>query len=127
MNITKYAITALRTLLVTLSFIVTAHALADDNTSAGAEDKTEQKTKNVINKTEQVSSNAWITTKVKAALIKDKLTKAHEIDVDTDSNGVVTLTGNVESQAAIDQAVSLAKKVKGVTQVNSDKLAVGAY
>ena len=46
------------------------------------------------------------------------------IDVDT-KNGVVTLTGTVESQAEADKAVSVAKGIRGVTNVKS-KLKVGS-
>jgi hypothetical protein len=42
--------------------------------------------------------------------------KAHEIDVTT-NGGVVTLTGEVESNAARQQAVRLARETQGVTSV----------
>lgn len=60
-----------------------------------------------------------ITTKVKAALIEDPLTKALEIKVKT-FKGEVQLSGFVSSRAAADRAVELARGVKGVTSVKDD-------
>ncbi|HSI38164.1 MAG TPA: BON domain-containing protein [Methylotenera sp.] len=64
--------------------------------------------------------DAVITTKVKAEFAKDKTVSASDIKVDTDSNGLVQLSGNAKSQAEADQAVKIAKSVKGVTGVKSD-------
>lgn len=63
--------------------------------------------------------DTWITTKVKAALIKDPVTKATEINVET-FKGTVQLSGFVESKDAMNQAVTLAENIKGVTSVNND-------
>lgn len=64
--------------------------------------------------------DAVITTKVKAEFAKDKTVSASDIKVDTDSNGLVQLSGTAKSQAEVDQAVKIAKNVKGVTAVKSD-------
>lgn len=61
-----------------------------------------------------------ITTKVKAKLAKEKASSLVKIKVDTDKNGMVSLSGTARSQAAADKAVSLARSVKGVTSVESD-------
>ena len=61
-----------------------------------------------------------ITAKVKAAFSKDKTVRATDISVETDSNGLVQLTGNAKSRAEADKAVQLTKKVKGVTAVKDD-------
>jgi len=61
-----------------------------------------------------------ITAKVKAAFAKDKTVSATDISVETDSNGLVQLTGNAKSRAEADKAVQLTKKVKGVTAVKDD-------
>jgi osmotically-inducible protein OsmY len=70
------------------------------------------------------TGDAWITTKIKAEFAKDKLVGATRIHVDTDK-GVVKLTGNAKSKAEADQAVALAKNIKGVTDVKND-IQVGA-
>jgi hypothetical protein len=64
--------------------------------------------------------DAVITTKVKAEFAKDKTVSASDIKVDTDSNGLVQLSGTAKTQAEADQAVKIAKHVKGVTAVKSD-------
>jgi len=63
--------------------------------------------------------DAWITTKVKATLAEDPLTKAYQINVET-FKGVVQLSGFVATQAEVTQAVALARGVKGVVSVKSD-------
>jgi len=60
--------------------------------------------------------DALITAKVKAKLIEDPVTKARKIDVDT-VNGIVTLTGVVESEKEIERAIEIAKSVPGVKKV----------
>src|SRR5450631_2057295 len=61
-----------------------------------------------------------ITTKVKTKLAADHLTSLGRIHVDTDQNGVVWLSGTARSQAAIDQAVSLARGTEHVKSVHND-------
>ncbi|RUM87310.1 MAG: BON domain-containing protein [Thermodesulfatator sp.] len=60
--------------------------------------------------------DATITTKVKLALLRDPVTKARKIDVDT-VNGVVTLTGAVETEAERRRAEEVARSVSGVRAV----------
>lgn len=64
--------------------------------------------------------DAVITTKVKAEFAKDKGVSASNIKVETDSNGLVQLSGIAKSKAEAEQAVNLAKNVKGVTSVKND-------
>lgn len=61
-----------------------------------------------------------ITTKVKAAFAKDKVVSATDISVETDSNGLVELSGTAKTQAEADKAVKIAKSVKGVTSVKNE-------
>ncbi len=61
-------------------------------------------------------TDAGITTKVKSKLAADSTVKASQIDVDT-KNKVVTLNGTVDSQAAKDQAISIARGTAGVADV----------
>jgi len=61
-------------------------------------------------------SDSGITAKIKTQYAADTTVQAHEINVDT-KNHVVTLTGTVDTQAAKDKAVSLARETKGVTDV----------
>jgi hyperosmotically inducible protein len=62
------------------------------------------------------STNAGLTSKIKTKMAADPVVKAHQIDVDS-NNGVVTLTGNIDSQDAKDRALQIAKETKGVVEV----------
>ena len=63
-------------------------------------------------------NDAEITTKVKAAIFAEPGLKTLQISVDT-VNGVVTLTGSVDSQANSDRAQALAGAVDGVSRVEN--------
>lgn len=63
--------------------------------------------------------DAVITTKVKAAIFDDPMTKLLEVKVKT-FKGEVQLSGFVSSQAAANRAVELARGVNGVTAVKND-------
>jgi hyperosmotically inducible protein len=65
-----------------------------------------------------------VTTKVKAALVGNPDTKARQINVDT-SNGVVTLTGTVDSSTAKMSAESTARNVNGVSAVENHLMVSG--
>lgn len=60
-----------------------------------------------------------ITAKVKTALLQEQSLKSFEIRVET-FKGRVQLSGFVSTQAQIDKAVSIARKVKGVVEVKND-------
>jgi hyperosmotically inducible protein len=62
------------------------------------------------------ATDPGITTKVKSQLAADDTVKAYQIDVDT-RDKVVTLSGNVESQAAKDRAGEIARATTGVVDV----------
>ncbi|MGJ0484135.1 MAG: BON domain-containing protein [Methylomicrobium sp.] len=59
-----------------------------------------------------------LTTKVKASILGDARVKFLQVHVET-FKGIVQLSGFVDSQAAAEQAVHLARTVKGVKQVNN--------
>ncbi len=59
------------------------------------------------------------TSRVKAALFNEPSLKSFEIQVET-FKGRVQLSGFVSTQAQIDKAVELARKVPGVAQVTND-------
>jgi hyperosmotically inducible protein len=60
-----------------------------------------------------------ITTKVKSALLADDTVKGLDINVDT-AQGVVRLSGMVDSQAQVDMATQIARSVEGVQDVQSE-------
>lgn len=72
----------------------------------------------------QAIADTLITAKIKGVYLRDKIftdenIAAMAIKVDT-VHGVVTLTGTVDSKTQADNAVSLARSVKGVMEVKSD-------
>lgn len=68
------------------------------------------------------ASDPGVTTAVKSKFAADDTVKAYQIDVDT-QDGVVTLSGAVETQMAKDRAVQLARETDGVARVE-DRLVV---
>lgn len=69
-----------------------------------------------------VDADWWTTTKVQAKFFADTGVKGRNINVDT-NDGVVALRGEVDSAAAKERAVTLARQVDGVARVD-DQLTV---
>ena len=65
-------------------------------------------------------SDTVITTKVKAAFAKDEIVEALDISVDTDSDGLVELSGTANTEAEAERAVKITKAVEGVTAVKNN-------
>lgn len=74
---------------------------------------------------QQPMGDTWITTKVKAEMLATEDVSGLEVSVET-VNGVVHLSGDVDTQAEIDRAVAVAEGIEGVTRVDSSKLKVRA-
>lgn len=71
-----------------------------------------------------IAEDASITARVKTKILADTMVSGLKIDVDTLS-GEVYLTGdNMDTQAAIDQAMKLARETDGVKKVVS-RMAIG--
>jgi len=60
-----------------------------------------------------------ITTKIKAEILGDPLLKVSQINVTT-TNGVVKLSGVVDSQQSINRAIEIARSHKNVKSVEND-------
>ncbi|MGB5103483.1 MAG: BON domain-containing protein [Steroidobacteraceae bacterium] len=67
----------------------------------------------------QVIDDGAMTGMVKAKLIEDTMTKAHQINVET-QKGVVQLAGFVDSAAAKARAGEIARSVDGVVEVRNE-------
>ena len=67
----------------------------------------------------RVVDDSVITGKVKAALVADPTTKAHQISVET-FQGVVQLSGFVDTTEARSRATQVAQQVEGVKNVKND-------
>jgi hyperosmotically inducible protein len=67
----------------------------------------------------QAVDDATITASVKTKLAAEKLSTLMKVDVDT-RHGIVTLTGDVDSEATRQRAVEVARGVQGVRDVVSN-------
>ncbi len=92
-------------------------ALADDpaTTSSTTTVTTQQPT------SEQPGTDTWITAKVKSELAMTKGVTSADISVTT-TNGIVALSGMLDTKAQVDKAVACAEGVKGVHNVDSSAL-----
>lgn len=66
-------------------------------------------------------SDSWITTKVKSTLLYSSNVKGTDIEVNT-TDGVVTLSGKLDTGAERALAIELAKNVRGVKSVQAKTL-----
>jgi hyperosmotically inducible protein len=87
---------------------VSSAAFADDSTMSA-------------DKSQQPVTDTWITTKVKSELATTEGIKSGDISVTT-KNGIVVLSGVVNSKAQAQKAVAVAKAVKGVHDVDAAAL-----
>ena len=62
--------------------------------------------------------DAVITSGVKSALLGDEAIKSFDLQVET-RKGIVQLSGFVDSQAQIDQALAITRSVAGVTEIEN--------
>jgi hyperosmotically inducible protein len=69
----------------------------------------------------QPVSDSWITTKVKTELASTGGVKSTDVSVTT-VNGVVTLTGVLASDLAVQKAVAATQSVRGVKKVDASGL-----
>lgn len=98
---------------------VTAGCDRNDQSAERAGRKIDQATAEVKEQAANVGDkidDATITAKVKTALIGEPDLEALKIDVDT-ADGVVTLSGTVDSRNKVNRAVQVAQAVQGVRSV----------
>ncbi len=92
-----------------------------DQAAESAGKKVEKAGEAVVEKVEKAGEymdDSAITAKVKAEILSDPLLKVSQISVTT-TNGVVKLSGTVDSQQSIDRAVEIARSVKDVKSVEN--------
>lgn len=93
-----------------------------DQATENAEKKIEDAKESVIDKSETAGEyidDSVITLKVKAAILNDSLLKASQIEVTT-VNGIVKLSGRVDSEQSIGRAMEVANSQKNVKSVQTD-------
>lgn len=95
----------------------------DSSKSKAADDPKQSSDISSSSGSDQVIADTWITTKVKSTYIYSSNIEGANISVDT-VNGVVTLSGEVNSGAEKALAIEFAKNIRGVNSVNSKDLLV---
>ena len=103
-------------LITTLIFGAAVQAADNSSTAAQANANTTSDDQSA-----QPGTDGWITTKVKAQLMTTKGIPSTDISVTT-TNGVVTLSGVVDTKAQVQKSIAVAKAVKGVHRVDSTAL-----
>lgn len=96
-------------LLSTLALFAAAPARADDEKSYGSERRMDKGGKH---------PDAWITTKVKSALLYHPNVRGRKTEVET-KDGVVILRGEAENQAQRELASEYANGIEGVRRVDN--------
>lgn len=89
--------------------------------ASGPNEKQHPASNTAATESQQPVGDTWITTKVKSELLADSDVKGTDINVST-KNGVVTLAGVLDNQMAIDKAITIAKGIKGVSDVDTRAL-----
>jgi osmotically-inducible protein OsmY len=79
--------------------------------------------KSTTGDTGQAIADTWITTKVKSTFMYSNNVHSSDISVST-RNGIVTLTGKVDSAVEKALAIKLAQNVRGVKSVDSSNLII---
>ncbi len=72
---------------------------------------------------DNVVKDSVITSKIKSKMVADPDVSALNVNVET-NNGVVTLSGNVKTDAEASKAVEIAESTTGVKDVNTSQLTV---
>ena len=116
MNTTKLSKTLIASSMA--GALVFAGAAAAQETADRSERTTAANTES-----NQPMSDTWITTKVKAELATADGVKSTRVSVET-NDGVVTLTGVLPTQTAVQKAETVARAVKGVKKVDAAGLKV---
>jgi hyperosmotically inducible periplasmic protein len=116
-----------------LAFVLGSAGCQKDGTAEKAGEKIDQAAESagesiekageaVVEKAEKVGEymdDSAITAKIKAEILSDPLLKVFQIDVTT-TNGVVRLSGTVDSKQSIDRAMEIARSVSNVKSVEND-------
>ena len=112
--------------VVTLSGFVESQAQAEEavKVAKGVEGVTSVSDKLHVRDSKETSVKGYagdtaITSEVKAKLLADDIVQSRKVKVET-TDGVVQLSGTVESQAQSDRAESIAKAIDGVKSVKND-------
>ena len=99
--------------LLTIASLSAAVVMPMATYAAGDMDKDRSSPKEFV-------KDSAITLKIKADMARDPIVSATHIKVDTDNDGVVTLSGTAKSMEEAQRAAAIAQGTKGVVSVNSE-------
>jgi hyperosmotically inducible periplasmic protein len=108
--------------IIILGALITTAPSAVQSQTTKVESKVEQakdKTKSATGEAKAAVNDSWITSKTKMALYADERVKGTQVSVAT-TDGVVRLSGKVDSQEAKAAAADVAKGIEGVKSVRND-------
>lgn len=88
---------------------------------AFAENTVKESVSHAATNVKEASSDTWITSKVKSTYLADSAISGLDIKVET-NDGVVSLSGEVTTEAERKLAIQRAQEIKGVKSVAADGL-----
>lgn len=124
--------------VTTVDGVVTLQGVAPDSSARETAERIARKVNGVVSvnnelttktnqgiaeKTTDVMSDSWITTKVKSALLADDVSKGFDVSVKT-LEGVVLLEGQLNSQSDINHVIAIAEGLDGVKSVDTTSLTI---
>jgi len=112
--------------LITAALAAAAIAMGSTCSRAQTQQQTQRaatEVKGAAARAGEALQDGWLTTRIQAQYFADKQVKARYVDVST-TDRVVTIKGYVDSPAARERALQIARATDGVRQVN-DQLLIG--
>jgi osmotically-inducible protein OsmY len=89
----------------------------------GTTAKMKEDTRTAAKESKEAVSDGWITTKVKSSLMMTRDVDGLDMAVKTD-NGIVKLSGNVDSKTEKQRAIDVAQNVSGVKKVDASEIKI---
>lgn len=114
-NVTKKSMGITATALLVTGLATAPMAFAQDTSTHQSAAQTHD--------SDQPITDTWITTKVKASLLAGDGVPGTDISVET-VNGVVILSGEVESAEQVERAIEITEDIEGVIEVQVAQLRV---
>jgi len=105
--------------LITSSSCLVSYSLCAADVVETSTHEAGSKISRAADSSRQFADDLAITTTVKAKLIRDELTKARHITVETDK-GIVTLSGSVDSAGELQEVAAVARSVEGVQSIKNE-------
>lgn len=119
----SFSVTVVATNAETIGKKIDASAQAIGEKAQKIGETVTDKTKQAAHAISDKASDTMISSKIKLKFATDKILNPFKIDVDS-SQGVVTLTGKVDTDVQYERAVAIAQSINGVNNVHTEGLEV---